>query len=101
MNIEHRQRIEAIAGQHARRTMRHGRKHAEHHAEAVIQRYGDADAVLRGEPHALSDEEAVVHNVEMRQRRALRRTRRAARELDVEHLVRVQLLLDRREHGSV
>ncbi len=92
--LEHRQGLEAIAGKHARRAVRHGRQHAEHHAEAVIQRHRDADAVVCGEPHALSDEEPVVHDVEVRQRRALRRTRRAARELDVENLVRVQILFD-------
>ncbi len=72
--------------------MGHGREHAEYHAEAVIQRNRNADAVIRSEPHPLSGKESIVHHVEMRQRRALRRPGRTARELDVEHLIRIQPL---------
>jgi hypothetical protein len=57
---------------------------AQHHAEAVVQRHGDAQAVLGREPHAFANEETVVQDVAVRQRRALGEARGAAGELDVD-----------------
>ena len=44
---------------------------AHHHAEAMIERHRNADAVLRVEPHGAADEIAIVEDVVMRQRDAL------------------------------
>src|ERR1700685_1161478 len=99
--LQYLQRIEAAAGEHDRRTMRHGRQYAQDHAEAVIQRHRDTYAVIGREPHTLADKESVVDDIEVRQRRTLRRARGAARELDIEDLVRVQIRLDRRQQCRV
>lgn len=61
-----------------------------------------ADELARGrvhprelEVHTLADVDAVVEEVAMRERAALRGPRRAARELDVAHVVPVELLPSR------
>src|SRR3954454_24622970 len=41
------------------------------HAEAVVEGHGDTDAVLLGVADQLADEEAVVEDVVVRERRAL------------------------------
>ena len=50
---------------------------AEHHAEAVVEGHRDADAVVLGVAAPLADEEAVVEDVVVRERRALREAGRA------------------------
>ena len=59
----------------------------EHHAEAVVERHRDADPVLPGVAAALADEEAVVEDVVVRQRRALGEAGRPAGVLDVDRVV--------------
>ena len=59
---------------------------AQHHAKAVVQRHGNAQAVSRRQLHALTDEKTVVQNVAVRQRRPLREPRGAAGELDVDRV---------------
>ena len=89
--LQHGQRVERVAREHHRRDpMRHAGQHAQDHAEAVVERHRDADAVRLGEPHRLADEEPVVQDVVVRERGALRRARRAAGELDVDRVVALQ-----------
>ena len=77
------------------RAMREAGQVAQHHAEAVVQRHRDAQPVGRRELHALADEEAVVQDVAMRQRRALGKAGGAAGELDVDRVGRPSALLRR------
>ena len=44
--FEHALRLERLAGKNHRRAVRHAAEHAHHHAEAVIQRHGNAQAVV-------------------------------------------------------
>ena len=88
--FERHQRIEAFARKHHAGAVRQRRKIAQHHAEAVIERHRDAQPVLRREPHRLADEEAVVEDIVMRQRRAFGKAGRARSELDVDRLVELQ-----------
>ena len=57
---------------------------AHDHAEAVVERHGDADPVVLGVGAQLADEEPVVQDVVVRQGRALRETRGARGVLDVD-----------------
>jgi hypothetical protein len=60
--------------------------------KTVIERHGNADAVLLGQAHRAADEIAVVEDVVMRQRHALRRSRGAAGELDIDRIIELQRL---------
>ena len=91
---QRRQRIKAFPGIDHGRTERDGGQVAHHHAEAMIERHRDADAVLLGEPHGAADEIAVVEDVVMGQRHALRRARGAAGELDIDGVVELQDLAE-------
>src|SRR6266850_3016274 len=64
-------------------------KIAHHHAEAVIQRYGNADARSRFDAGSLADKESVVDEVVMGERGPLRQAGCAACELDVDRRVGV------------
>jgi hypothetical protein len=75
--LESGQRVETLARIDHRRAMRQAAEIADHHAEAVVERHRDAHPVMLGELHRLGDEEAVVQNVVMGQRRALRKPGRA------------------------
>ena len=88
--LQRRQRIETFAGIDHRRARGDGGEIAHHHAEAVIERNRNADAVLLGQPHRAADEIAVVEDVVMRQRDALGRSGGAAGELDVDGIVELQ-----------
>ena len=76
---------------------------AKHHPETVVERYGDADPVLRGVAAGLADEEAVVENVVVSERGALRKPGRAACVLNVDGIVELEsrgqrnVLIARRE----
>src|ERR1700760_567770 len=70
--------------------MRDAGEIAEHHAEAMIERHRNADAVALAQALRLADEKAVVEDVMMRERRTLGGARRAARELDVDGIVELQ-----------
>ena len=60
---QHRQRVEASAGIDHGRAVGEAGEVAHHHAEAVVERHRDAQAVARHEPDRLADEEAVVEDV--------------------------------------
>ncbi len=85
------QRIETLAGKYHAGAVGDRREIAQHHAEAVIERHRDAEAILGREPHRLADEEAVVEDVVMRQRRAFGKAGGARGELDIDRLVELQL----------
>ena len=70
--------------------MRQAAEIADHHAKAVVKRHRDAHAVTLGELHRLAEEEAVVEDVVVGQRRALWKTGRAAGELDIDRIVKLQ-----------
>src|SRR4029079_4748869 len=55
----------------------------------------NADAITLGELHRLPEEEAVVEDAVMGQRRAFRKPGRAARELDVDGVVELQRIGER------
>ena len=88
--LQRGERVEALAGEHHRRAVRDARQIADHHAEAMIERHRDAHLVALGEAHRLAEEEAVVQDVVVRQRRALRRAGGARGELDVDRVVELQ-----------
>ena len=66
----------------------------------MIKRHGDADAILLAVAEALADEEAVVDEVVVRQRRALGEAGRAGGVLDVDRVVELELGRARLERGS-
>ena len=88
--LQRRQRIKALAGIDHGRAERDGSEIAHHHAEAVIERHRNADAVVFRQPHRAADEIAVVEDVVVRQRHALRRARGAAGELNIDRIVELQ-----------
>ena len=59
---------------------------AHHHAEAVVEGHGDTEPVALPQADGAADEEAVVEDVPVRQRRALGQARGAAGELDVDRI---------------
>ncbi len=63
---------------------------AQDHAEAMVERDRDADLVVRPELLRLADEEAVVEDVVVGERRPLGRAGGAAGELDVDRLVELE-----------
>jgi hypothetical protein len=69
---------------------RDGGEVAHHHAEAVVERHRDADAILFGQAHGAAGEIAIVEDVVVGQRHTLRRSRGAAGELDVDGIVELQ-----------
>ena len=88
--LQRGQRIEALAGEDHGGAMGQAAQDAHHHAEAVIERHGDAEPVMFGQPHRFGDEIAVIEDVVVGQRRALRRARGAGGELDVHRRVELQ-----------
>ena len=95
------ERIEALARKDHGRAVRHRREVAHHHAEAVIERHRDAHPVLLGQRHRAADEVAVVEDVVVRQRHALRRAGGAAGELDVDRIVELQAVRERCERVAM
>src|ERR1700747_2000968 len=68
---------------------------AHHHAKAMVERHGDADARTRLDPSRFANEEGIVDQIVMRQCRALRQTGGTAGELDVHGVI----YLDRSRQG--
>ena len=89
--LQGRQRIERLGGIDHGRAVRQAAEIAHHHAEAVIERHGDAQPVVRRELQPLADEVAVVQDVVVAERGALGKARRARGELDVDGVVELQL----------
>src|SRR5437764_7589941 len=65
----------------------------------MIKGHRDADAVVRAVAEALADEETIVDEVVMRQRRALGEARGAGRVLDVDRVVELQRTFQRVQLG--
>jgi len=63
---------------------------AQHHSETVVIRHRNAQPVVRRQAHRPADEIAVVDDVVMSQRGALRRPGGAGGELDVDRVVELQ-----------
>ncbi len=70
--------------------MRRAAKHPHHHAEAVIERHGNAHTVGLGVVAALADEVAVVQDVGVCERRPFGKPGRSRRVLDVDGFVGVE-----------
>ena len=85
--------LEGDGGHDHRRPVRDGSQIAHHAPEAVVERHRHANPIRRGEPQRLANEESVVQDVVMRQRRAFRRSGRARRVLNVRRIVELQLRL--------
>ena len=73
--------------------MRQGGEVAHHAAEAVVERHRYADAIVGVYSSSLADEEPVVQDVVVGQRRPFRRPGGAGRVLDVRRVVELQLRL--------
>eukprot|EP01137_Pigoraptor_chileana_P037199 Opistho-2@33913 len=86
-----RLRIEARRRIDHRRTVGQAGEIAHHHAEAMIERHGNADAVSRAQTHAATDEIAVVEDVAMAERRALGQPGGTAGELDIDRIARIEI----------
>ena len=93
--IQRLRRIEAFAGKHHRRALRHAAQHPHHHAETVVERHRDAQGVLFGQPDAAGDEARIVDDVAVGERGALGRAGGAGGELDVDRVIRAKA----RGHG--
>ena len=88
--LERRARLEGRApGDHAG-AVGDAAEVAHDHAEAVVERHGDADAVVLRVAAQLADEEPVVEDVVVAERRALGEAGGAARVLDVDRVVELQ-----------
>ena len=88
--LQHAQRIEGIGRIHHGRAMRHASQVAHHHAEAVVKRHRNAQPVLFREPDRLGHIKAVVQDVLVRERGALRKTGGTRGELDIDRVVELQ-----------
>ena len=77
-------------GKHHGGADRGAAQHAEHHAEAMIERHRNAQPVARGQRHRLGAGARIVDDVEMGERRALRRAGGAGGELDIDGIVGVE-----------
>ena len=87
--VEHRPSASnASFGDHHRRPVRRAAEVAHDHAEAVVEGHRDAEPVLVGDPLQLGGEVAVVQDVPVRQRGALREAGGARRVLDVDGIGR-------------
>ena len=99
--LQHRQRLEGLGRIDHGGAVGEAAEVAHHHAEAVVQRHRNAQAVARHELDRLADEEAVVEDVVVRQGRALGVAGGAGGELDVDRVVELQLLGQHGERGQL
>lgn len=84
------QRIEGIVGINHRAGVGDTAKVAHDHAEAVIQRHRDHQAIGGRQPEAFTDHVTVVENVVVTEGRALGKTGGAGGVLDVHGLIEMQ-----------
>ncbi len=94
---ERRLRLERGRRDDHARAVGHRAEVAHDHAEAVVEGHRDADAVLGPVAARGADEVAVVEDVAVRERRALRGAGRAARVLDVDRVAGGERGLARRQ----
>ena len=87
---ERRLSIETLAGENHAGADSGAGEHAQHHAEAMIQRHRDAQTILGEERHGLRRVACVVDDVEMGERRPFGRPSRTTGELDVDGVVRIE-----------
>ena len=85
-----RQRVEALAREDHGGTVRDRSQAPEDHAEAVVERHRDADAVIGRELQRLAHEEGVVQDVVVRESRGLGCAGRARGELNVDRVVELK-----------
>ena len=90
------QHVEAFARDHHAGAVRDAGEVAQHHAEAVIERHRNAQAIVLGEAHRRSDEKAVVDDVVVGERGALGCAGGARGELDIHRIVEIELAF----HGT-
>ncbi len=90
--LQCQQRIEAVIGDHHTRAVRHTGQIAQNHAEAVIERNRNTQPVLFTEPHRLANEETIIEDVVMSERRTFWAACGATGELDVDGIVKLQLV---------
>src|SRR5260221_4346496 len=83
--------FKALAGEHHGGTLGQARQDSHHHAEAVVERNRDADAILWPDPGRHTHLQAVVEQVVVGQGHAFRQSRSAAGKLDVDRVVEVRL----------
>ncbi len=95
--LQGRQRIEGLGRIDHRRAVGQAAQIAHHHAEAVIERHGNAEPVFGRELQPLAHEVAVVQDIVVAERGALGKARGARGELDVDRVVELQL---RRQLGE-
>ncbi len=98
---ERRLRIERLGGQDDRGAVGDGREVGHHAAETVIEGHRHANPVRLGVSQHFSDEEAVVEDVVVRQRCALRRPGRARGVLNVDGVVELQGLFAGAKRGGI
>ena len=89
--LQHRGGIELLGGQDHAGAVGGGGQVAHHHPEAVVVGDRYADPVVFGDGASFADEVAVVEDVVVAERRALREPRRSARVLDVDRVAGVEL----------
>src|SRR2546423_9504771 len=88
--------FERMCGAEVRRGQYHGRAMADtsqiskHHPETMVERNGNTEPVLMSKPHALGDPKAIVKNIVMGERRALRKSGRPRGILNVDSVVEIQ-----------
>ena len=93
--LQHGARVEGVAWIDHGCANRDAGQVPKHHAEAVVQRHGNADPVLFGEALGLAGEVAVVQDALVRECRPLREAGGARCELDVDGVVGLQATCDR------
>src|SRR5579872_5814252 len=98
--LEDRERIKRLRRNDHARPVSRARQVPEHHAETVVERHRNADAVPFGVPQGLADEEAVVEDVVVREGRPLGKPGRAGRVLNVDRVVELQRRLQALELGT-
>ena len=99
--IEAVERIEGFARKHHGGTSRHGCEIAEHHAEAMIKRHRDGEAVVGSQIHGIGAITPVVDDVAMGEGRPLGGAGGARRELDVDGIIGIEAGGNGIEAGAV